>query len=718
MSKHRLDSRFRNVALRAYDTARQMFRNPALKRIALGVACVCLCAMLTACSALQSLTAALPAPSQAVAGPNLDLLALPAYEDQEGGAEEAADGDVQYSPVDLWLDATQNMGGISAIETSMYPHSGKKYREGGFHYRYGTHTGWYESLLRDFLTAAGDTRVRTLRNGNETFPEGALETYGLAAADKDTAASVWRDLHTCAVDTTAGLFSQFSAEEMTDSFYSLGSSVWNNRIDGLDTQTLENPTLSGAMSAALTAQSEALAAGDRRYALSGGNDNRQCAFYTALNNLDKGKLSIITVDPASVRKVNGSDAGGQPVAWYEQALREQGVFDQGLCVGVLDFTLDFMGQMSSVGIADLSEPLVWGRVILNEKKQTFENLGVMPRHMLTFVIGSKTMVNGFIRRLGDAIDADRSLRGLRGPENGELTYTANGQTITQQPFTFAWQATVIARPGMGYYTQHTQGATLTAQATAAQPEESKATVGVDGLPQLNLSNIAEAKQTDCTLVVRFPIAASEDGAKLDVSKLTGASVDTVSTLLLDQVLDNTAANRKNADAHSQMITYRDKLYVFVPGQESGAFTLAGIAQQDGAIVCTLKANGNALKAGYYRLRLSADVTAEQVAWENIPWIDGDQSVSASVTDADAYTWETFTAAMTEYDRDAKGLPKMFQHAWGSYTDKLYHGLRVPDFPPISQALQLRELATQIRAAAASDTSPLIRYAFEVFVPNP
>ena len=49
------------------------------------------------------------------------------------------------------------------------------------------------------------------------------------------------------------------------------------------------------------------------------------------------------------------------------------------------------------------------------------------------------------------------------------------------------------------------------------------------------------------------------------------------------------------------------------------------------------------------------------------------------------------------------------------TDKLYHGLTVPDFPPVYRNVRLKDLVDQLRAAAASDQSPLIRYAFEVFV---
>lgn len=711
--------RLRRNAESAPSAAHRKLTASVVKRLGLVLALVCACAALTACSTLEKLAAALPSASPAASGPNLSLIALNGYTDQEGGGTDASATGADYMAIDLWLDGTQNMGGVSAIESSMYPHAGKKYHEGGFHYHYGTRAGWYESLLRDFLVAAGDTRVRTLRYGNETFPNGALEAYGLTGTDAESTASLWRDLHTGALGTTAGFFSSMSAEDMTGSFYALGSPVWVNRIDGLDTQELENPSLSGAMSTALSAQIASIAAGDANYVLSAGRDGQNCAFYTALQNIDTEKLSVLTVDPASIRKVSGSDTGGKPVAWYEQALRNAGVFDKGLCVGVLDFTLDYMGQMSTVGSASLSEPLIWGRVILDEKKQTFVNLGVMPRHMLTFVIGSKTMVNGFIDSLSTAIDADRSLKGLRGPQSGELTYAANGETITQQPFTFAWNHTVIARPGMGLYTQHTEGAVLEADAAnASASHTATATEGASGLPLLTLTPDAKGKQPDRTLTVRFPIAASADGAKLDVSKLSGASIEPISSLLLSDVLDNTPANAAAESNGAQTIAYRDKLYVFSTGKESSAFSITDITQESDELVCTVAASGAALKAGYYRLRLTADVTADQVAWENIPWIDESENASATITEADVYTWETFTAAITKFDRDAKGLPKMFQHAWGGYTEKLYHGLRVPDFPPVYKALHLQELTTQIRSAAASDTSPLIRYAFEVFVQNP
>ncbi len=686
----------------------------AFKRVALAAALALACAALSSCAALNSVLYAEPATQTTVSGPNLSLLSLPAYDDPEASAAQTQDAGTAYSNVDFWLDATQNMGGINANTDSMYPHKGRKYREGGFQYHYGNTSGWYESLLRDFLSAAGETHVRTLRYGNETLSADYLANCGLSADD----ASVWRDLHTCDVDTTPGLFSQFSGEDMTGSFYALGSSVWVNRLPLLNASDLENPTLSQAMSSALDGVKAGVAAGDSSFVLQAGRDGQQCALLSALENLDLDKLSVITVDPASVRKTVGADAQGQPIEYYTQLLAERGVFDKGLCVGVLDFQLDYMGQMSSFSTATFSEPLIWGRVILNEKKQTFLELGVMPRHMLTLVIGTRARVDAFIQALGTAIDADTSLKGQRGPDNGELTYAADGQTVTQQPFGFEWHSTVIARPSVGYYSQHTQGAALAAEATESA-DGAQTVTGDTGVPLVSLTPGSGGAQPDRTFTVRFPLAQGDDGTTLDVSTLGNASIQAINTLLLTKTLPNTAQNLAAVQSDGETsVAYRDQLYVFETDAQTSAFSLKNIALENGELVCTLSVRGSELKPGYYRLRLSADATGAQVAWETVPWIDGDQSVSTSVTDAQVYDWETFTAAITQYDRDAKGLPKMFTHAWGPYTDKLYHSLRVPDFPPVYKSVHLAELATQFRSAAASDQSALIRYVFEVFVAYP
>ena len=704
MSQNRARPSARTGAAGAPARTRGLFRR-ALLLLALGL----VCAALTSCSTLNTL---LPSDSGSAAqtgtGPNLALLALPAYNNDEATATPAATAGSAYSNVDLWLDATQNMGGINVSQASMYPHFGRKYREGGFQYRYGSNVGWYENVLRDFLIAAGESHVRTLRYGNETLPDDLLTSFGLDTAD----ASVWRDMHTCDTETRAGMFSQFTAENMADSFYSLGSPLWLNRVAAQGADALENPSLVQPMADALTKQTEEIAAGNAEYVLQEGRDGQNCALLEALQHLDTDKLSVITVDPASVRKTEGTDDQGQPVEYYRQVLTGLGVFDRGLCVGLLDFQLDYMGQMSTFSTADFSEPLVWGRVILNEKKQTFENLGVMPRRMLTLVIGTRARVDAYLAALGDALANDEALKDLRGPRNGELTYTADGKTVTQQPFGFEWHSTVIASPTVPCYTQHTDGAALAADNASVQTQE-------NGVSLVSLTSAADGAQPDRTITVRFPLAADSGGATLNMNALSGAALQTLNTLLLTRTLPNTQENQALIKQDGETaLAYRDQLYAFAAGQAGGAFILRGITQENGSLVCTVDVKGAALKPGYYRLRLSADVTGDQFDWQPVPWIDGKESVSASVTDTQVYTWETFTAAITQYDRDSKGLPKLFSHAWGSFTDKPYHSLRVPDFPPVYQSVHLSELAAQFRAAASTATSPLVRCVFEVFVPYP
>ena len=637
------------------------------------------------------------------ASPNTELLSLSPYVDAEAASEDASSAGADYVRVDLWLDATQNMGGVNTTGSELFPHYGKKYREGGFHYHYGTTAGWYESLLMDMLSAAEGSRVRTLRYGNEQFTDAQLTGLGLtsAGASADERASVRRDLYTYDVDTDVSLFPAMTNADMTGGFYQLGTEKLNQIAD-LDANALENPSLASAMDAALQAQIASIASGSGEYVIQKSRTESECALLNALNNLDLSRLSVITCDYASIRSLSGTDENGAPVAFYEQALSR--AFDEGLCAGVLSFTLDYMGQLSTVGAADLAVPIIWGHPIYNNTKQVIEYMAAMPRELLTLVVGTRAQVEGYISRLSERIDADSSLKGLRGPTDGELTYAVNGATVTQQPFGFAWSSTIIARPGMGYYTQHTAGASLTASDGSDISDES-------GLMRATLRPDKSGDQPDRVLTVRFPLSALADGAQLDLSKLTGASVSVIDNLLLTDVIDNTAANAATI-GDRQALAYRDKLYVFASDDGASPFALKSVTQDGDEMVCAIAVSGSELSQGYYRLRVSADVTGDQVSWEPIDWIDGDSSADASISDADIYAWETFTALIRDNE---KNTPRRFTNAWGSYSDKKYNGETVPDCPPIWKAIGLRALTEQLRAAAESDGDALVRYVLEVYV---
>ncbi len=666
----------------------------AARRAVLWLTLAALCLALGGCDALRP-------EGRTLSAPDLSALTFAPYEPEDAPSPESAAAG--YYRVDLWLDGTQNAGGINPEDESMYPHTGRKYREGGFHYRYGLQVGWYESVLRGLLGAAEGTRVRLLRYGNERVPDAEVE-YIAGTSEPAALASVRRDLMTYALDPDAGVFGGLSAEKMDDSFYSLGASQLNQMARFLPDggSELENPGKAGDMSAALDRVIAAVGFGGDGYTIAQSRDEHECALLEALNCLDLSRLSVLTVDPASMGRMAGADAAGKPVAYYEEALRSLGVFDRGLSVGLYVFRLDYMGQLKTVCAADLAEPLIWGRLLSNSRGGV-EGVGAMPRDLLTLVIGPEAQVADYMGRLNARLDADDSLRGTRGPREGELSYASRGETVTQQPFAFSYDSLLISRPATGYYTQHTPGAALSGAETDAR----------SGLQTALLTPGEDGRYADQTLTVRVPLSGSD--AAIDPGRLTDARLETLTTLLLSDTLPNTAENA-SAARDGQTLAYRDTLYVYRAGEAAAPspFTLRSARIAEGALVFEVAVSGARLTQGYYRLLLRCDVTGEAVAWPEIGWLAGE---SAEVTADDAYAWETFTAAMSRYDRDTAILPKQFQHAWGPYTDKLYHGLTIPDCPPVWKALNLSELVAQLRAAAAPGTEPMCRYALDVFADN-
>lgn len=134
------------------------------------------------------------------------------------------------------------MGGVNEHEDSIYPRASAKYRQGGFHYRYQDQVGWYENVLKDVLTAAEGSRTRLLRAGNERLTDDFLRSQGFDGTEEQLR-SFRRDLLTYAVDPMPDVFSAFSSEKMTDSFYALGSPLMNQmeRFAGDGGALLENP---------------------------------------------------------------------------------------------------------------------------------------------------------------------------------------------------------------------------------------------------------------------------------------------------------------------------------------------------------------------------------------------------------------------------------------------------------------------------------------------
>lgn len=658
----------------------------------------CAALLLSSCAMPEALRASSPA-----AVPDLRLLEWPAYQEAAPAAVTQAASDVLR--VDLWLDASQVMGGINANQDSLYPHMSRKYREGGFHYRFGTQAGLYEDVLRCLLAAGEGSRVRVLRAGNERLPDEALSH--LAAPGTDAMRSLRRDMLTVAIDPLPSLFSTFSGESMAGSFYELGTPMLH-RIRTLKPSALENPALAGEMALALDRQLAAFETGSPG-AYSAVGDDAQSPLLYALENLDLSRLSVIACDPAALRRLSVVSAEGAPVELARRLLRERGVFEAGLCVKLYALTLDYMGQMSSFASADLAEPLLWGRLDYSNKTHDASRALPMPRTLLLLAVGAPAQVDAYTAALEAAFAASEALSQPRGPDGGQLSYTQNGQTVVQQPFRFESRSLLVARLALPCYTQRSAGARLAA---------GDAPVSREGeLPAVTLAPSADGAQPDRTLTLALPVDGLPHGAYADLASLSSAEAGVEAALLLSDTVPIT-----QQVSEGQTIALRDTQYVFTrqdaafaSGALQSPFRVSGAAlsEDGGTLTLTVSVDGSALRPGYYRVLLSADLAGAQVRWPSVPWV---AALDASPSGAQVSAWEDFALALHAYDGDAASVPRQFQHAWGPVSQDGYHGLSIPDFPPVMRAPWLSELLEQLRAAAAADASPLVRYRFDVFVP--
>ncbi|MDD6041276.1 MAG: hypothetical protein PUD63_08820 [Clostridia bacterium] len=663
-----------------------------MRKAALWMLLAVLLLALSGCAALDGL-------SQSNALPDLRLLSQPPYEEQPPA--ETPEQTPSALRLDLWLDASQVMGGVNPNEQSMYPHASRRYREGGFHYRYENTVGMYETVLRCMLSSAEGSRVRLLRYGNERLPDEYLLDRVAPGASAQELCSIRRDMLTCAIDPMPSVFQLFSGEKMTDSFYSLGS-PWLNRMADLNARLLENPGLHSVMSEALNQQIHAIARGYDDTLLAVGDDGDYPLLY-ALANLDLSRLSVITCDPAAIRRLSLVDENGQAHALVQELLNSRGVFDAGLSVGLYAFTLDYMGQLSTFAAADLSEPLLWGRLDYNSYTGLTDGVLAMPRTLLALVIGQPAQVDAFTAAFEARLDASDTLKVPRGPQNGQLVYARGGQTIVQEPFGFDYHYLLITRAGVQPITQYTQGVQLLAE---------NAQVNVSGSLRTVTLAPENGAQPDRTLTLQLPLQRTCDGITMNAEKLANVELTVQNALLLDSVLPNRPGTAVPEGA--QAIVLRDKIYVFGHQTAQSPVRVTGLSVSGEKLTVRLSVEGGALRPGYYRLLLSAELPGESFDWQTPAWVG---ALNASITNEHISAWKAFTQVLTTYERQRDFISKPFQHAWGDAGNTSYYGAIVPDFPPVELAPGLLELVSQLQGAARPGQQPYLRFVFDLFVTN-
>lgn len=674
-----------------------------LKWLACLMALMCLCS----CSALEHLPAALqPSPQQGASNlPDLRQLAMP--EAQQNPWQPAASGNAQGAmQVDLWLDASQVMGGINPNAESLYPHRSNRYREGGFHYRYENQTGWYENLLRDLLSTAGGSRVRILRSGNEHITDDQLIAAGLTDdTSADALRSLRRDLLTYAIDPMPTLFSTFSSDRMDGSFYSLFSPKMNQlpALTASHRPLLENPTKAENLSAYLDSLIAAYDPKEDPDALQALLTEDFSPLMQSIANLDLTRLSVITCDPLTLRRLTGNALDGSPMPYLHQLLQERGIFDQGLSAHLYALRLDYIGQIHTISGADLSQPLIWGRLDYQQNKNQIKGPLPMPRTLLMLVVGSPAQVDSYTAALNAKLDSDPALKGLRGPEKGQLTYSAAGETITQQPFTFAYEQTRIQRHGVEPYTNLDSQLALTKGSGALLTDKPQTTIA-----------LASDQTGLCEVTVSWPVNTLAGGLTLDTSKLSQLRIEGISSLLLSGTQPN-LPDQQPAEG-VQTLTLRDTLYQFTYTDQVDRLPFTAKALRlsgDGAnLEAAFTCNAADLQPGYYRLLLRADITGSQLSWPDVPWI---QQWNANISNEQIASWQLMADALTEHSRHSDNVPNTFWHAWGDTSGRTYLDTVIPDCPPVYAAPRLTELFTQLRDAARIDVLPFVYYQLDVFV---
>lgn len=666
--------------------------------------CIVMLLCLCGCSVMENLPDALKAEEQPAALlPDLRQLSMP--EPAPDTWQPADTAETNAMQLDLWLDASQVMGGINPNPDSIYPHRSSRYREGGFHYRYDGQTGWYETLLRHLLAAGEGSRVRVLRNGNEQFTDEMLLAAGLAdGSDPDRLRSLRRDLLTYAIDPMPSLFNDFSAAGMDGSFYSLYTPKMN-RIAAVGGQRLENPEQAEAM-AALAADAVS-SYKPRRF------EETMAALLTptfsplttALDNLDPTRLSVITCDPLTLRRLSGTAEDGSPVSYVEELLRQRSIFDRGLTVQLYAFQLDYMGQIHTVNSADLRHPLIWGELDFQPNTQKIAGVLPMPRTLLMLVVGAPEHVDAYTAALEKGLAGDESLKELRGPQKGQLRYTKEGQAVTQEPFGFSWESARISRHSVNRYTPAAPGMTLCLSEGEGRLLEGRS------LPTVA---VAYGQTGKCRITLTWPLSEMDGGLTMRAASLPALQITPVTTLLLSQTRQNTP-DAVPPQGNVQTLTLRDTLYHFAltHGEQEIPFTADALRITDGGeLTASFTADCADLQPGYYRLLLHADVTGEQLAWPEIPWVN---RLNADVTNQQIDSWLQVGKALQQRHKNGGSVPNLFRHAWGDKPGSEYLGVIIPDCPPVYAVPRLSELIVQLQAAAQIDALPLVYAQLDVFV---
>ena len=659
--------------------------------------CVLLCVTLLPCASLAAA---------------LDLQLLTYDAGQSAAAAPLTDVTAQtadVTPMDLWMDATPNMGGISELTSSVYAGEGEELFSGGFQYYRAAskntevQQSWYLSLLQALPEIMGYQRstLRVFRYDDGLYPDSLLTRFGLLneSTSKTQRASLQRDLHLWSSDADASVFTDMvSASPRT--FYGTGA-AGAARISAVS--QLENEAFRSTLA---VAQSEALAAqrGETADASaylcdrSGG----QSALMTALENLDTSRLTLIALDTWSLGALETTQ-DGSAVAPVQQLLTETGLFrDSGLCATVYALRTDYIGSVTSYAFEDAAEALHWGRFLRGSDNVYREC--AMPRTLLLLVIGREQKVDEVCGRL-ETLFASETFAGERGFQDGDgmvvgVNYFYQNIKHERTSFTFAW----------------TRGDIRPAKVQAVTLEEELAfSATLDGgsadlTDTIKLGREKDGTYADHTLEIR--VTLSDSAARLGMNPAAAADAAQLTlenSLTLQETLPNTAENRASlADLGIQFIPLRETLYVFRPlSSLDGTALTSSYDPASNQAIFRLALDGDTLAPGWQTYRFTLDVAGNGVsvpaafAWLTDTGAEGDAldgKWDYEYTHRIPADWLTLPSKIAASGgENRKELVSGMRHAWCVADQNTTLGM-VPNIPPVFRLLQAGELTRQMQAA--------------------
>lgn len=645
------------------------------------------------------------------ASPDLGTLRYTPPQSPAADLSETAQAENRVIPLDLWMDATPNMGGVNLVEDTLYPTgSSAQYYRGGFHYqwqdKYREFHGWYVDLLTALPELLGPQRsqVRVLRYDDGLFSDELLEKHGLMASSAEAATSLQRDLRTWATQATGETFTEM-VQPGPENFYAPGVAS-AARADQVE---LENPALSQAL---LAAQQEGLAlqqAGDASALVS--REEGGSHLLTALRYLDPTHLNLITLDTWSLGSLDAV-VDGKLTDPYAAVLAERGLFDGGdTAMTVFALRMDYVGALTSFAWETPAEALQWGR--LSRGNSGIWRECAMPRCMLLLLLGPASEVEETAQRL-ETLFAGEVFAQVRGFQDGDgpvtvVNYFYEDEKIMRSTCTFAYVREDFPR----------------VEAQPVQTLESATAMTHNGqaadLTQTVTLRPENGRYADQTFTWRFPI--SQD-LGLDGDALArGASLSLAGSLTLQQTLPNTPQEREALEsAGIQYTLYRDTLYAFAPlASLEGATVTAAV--ENGEAVLTLRLDGEALTPGWRTFRLSLNIPAD--AWEapaGLRWLadNGPQgNADAGKWDYDygervPQRWLELPQALHDAGAQTRSrLADSLRHAWCDGNAALTLD-RVPNIPPVFRLLEAGELLDRLRQGALRVETPLARLDITVF----